>query len=173
MNLRNEELFAQIAKQKMIKENQILLMKHRIQKLYFENKIKTIDEYYDFLKYCKNTFEIQDIQNDKGFNYLKKKYLTKFGHLRDNKTIKFKYETLSIIQQMSRCNTKFYFCGFAIISNGVMKFVEPIYKLETYIYGGKKSFSYFHFIDTDYEFNYGLINQYLKDNDILYLEGCI
>lgn len=173
MKMKNEEVFANIAKQKFITENQILLIKHRVQKLYFENKVEAVDEFYDFMNTAKNTFQITETQETKGFDYLKKKYLTRFGYLRNNKSIKFKYEILYIIQNMKRNHTKFYFSGFAKISNGIMTFIEPVYKLETYIDGIKKSFYYYHYGETDYEFNFALINKNLKGNDILYLEGHI
>lgn len=180
MKTKNSELLEAIQKQKFITEKQILLLKHRIQKQLFENSFKDennfdeIEELQNFMR--KNNFEINLLQEQKikGVDYFKKKYFTQFGYLRHNKEIKFNSDILNILVRWNndRINNEidFKFCGFVIITNGIMKFIEPIYKCNINFRFGENSFLYFHFNGTDYEYLQG---KFLKGNNILYVEGRI
>lgn len=163
--------FAQIDRTNFIFERQILRIKH-----FYQNAIFKKDN--DYIKLFENRnfwlkeLNIEETQRIKGYQYFRKNYLKYNGTLRNNKWIKFSNYVLDILKHIKFDNCDFKFCGFVIISNGIMNFIEPIYKCEIKFNYQIKSFKYFHFNGIDYEMTYSR-NHYLEGNNILFIKDYI
>ena len=170
-NLREtKKLLSDIFKRNYITENEILRLKHFYQNACFSNDSDYL-EYFKSQRFFTKHYHLKEEQDLKGFKYLKKKYFTLYGHLRNNRNIKFEKSTLKILEKLEFDNYDFKFCGFVIISNGIMNFIEPIYLLE--IKTDKYyAFRYFHYNGIDYDFNFEQ-GKYLKDNKYLYIKDFI
>lgn len=170
-NLREtKKLLSEIFKRNYINENEILRLKH-----FYQNAcLKSDFEYLNYFKNCRfftKHYNLTDEQKLKGFRYFQKRYFKLSGQLRNNKQIKFGTSCLKILEKMKIDNYDFKFCGFVIISNGIMNFIEPIYLLEVKTKEKYYSFRYFNYCYTDYEFNFE--NTYLKDSGCLFIKDFI
>ncbi len=166
-----KKLQSDIFKRNYITENEILRLKH-----FYKNACLSKDsdylDYFEKQNFYARCFNLTNEQKVKGFNYLKKRYFKLSGQLRNNRNIKFGKSCLNILEKLKYDNYDFKFCGFVIISNGIMNFIEPIYLLE--IYDSKKyyAFRYFNYCYIDYEFNFEK-GKYLKDNQYLFIKDFI
>ena len=168
MNLKEtKKLISKVYEQKIITENEILKLKHSYQKAVFDNNNIYLNYFTKLTLFSKN-IDLTQEQKNKGYQYFKKKYFTFYGHLRNNKSIKFSKEVLQVLENLMYNNYDFKFCGFVILSTGIMDFIEPVYKLKI----KNKSITYFHYNGIDYEMNYEYGSS-LKDNRYLFIKDFI
>lgn len=168
-----KEILKLVNERNYIEEKEILRIKNFYQDALFKKDFEFI-EFINNFRFFNKIIRISPEQNEKGKEYLKKKYLTMFGYQRTGKLIKLDYVSRQIIERANWKEVKFYFAGFVIISNGILKFIEPIYLFETYERQTNfyKAFRYFHYGDCDYNFNFNK-DEYLKGDSILFIKDFI